>query len=391
MRGPLVLTPHPGEFARLTGEAAPDPDDDDGRAAAAAAAAARVGPGGRPQGRANRGRRSRGRGAAVRRRDAGPRHGGQRRRAGRRDRRLPGRREPRRWSPRPAAWPCTARPACSRPSGSAAPGRWRATWRASFPRRSPSCAASGPDDGGPQPAPRLDRDRPRRRSAPTWPRCVPARPAPRSSRSSRRTRTVTATSPWRARSSPPASSAWPSRRSTRGCACATPASRHRSSCSGASARPRRRSWSRRGSSRSCTTRRSIELLEAAGAEQPIRVHLKVDTGLGRQGAAPDEAVELAARIARKPPARAGRHDEPPRRAGRGRCLHRGPAPATGAGARRDAIGRDRPRARPRQRHRRAPRRRHGRHADAHPARASRSTASSRPGRPACDVDAAARR
>ena len=42
--------------------------------------------------------------------------------------------------------------------------------------------------------------------------------------------------------------------------------------------------------------RSIELLEAAGLEQPIRVHLKVDTGLGRQGAAPDEAVELAARI-----------------------------------------------------------------------------------------------
>ncbi len=42
--------------------------------------------------------------------------------------------------------------------------------------------------------------------------------------------------------------------------------------------------------------RSIELLEAAGVEQPIRVHLKVDTGLGRQGAAPDEAVELAARI-----------------------------------------------------------------------------------------------
>ncbi len=43
--------------------------------------------------------------------------------------------------------------------------------------------------------------------------------------------------------------------------------------------------------------RSIELLEAAGADQPIRVHLKVDTGLGRQGAAPDDAVELAARIA----------------------------------------------------------------------------------------------
>jgi alanine racemase len=43
--------------------------------------------------------------------------------------------------------------------------------------------------------------------------------------------------------------------------------------------------------------RSIELLEAARADEPIRVHLKVDTGLGRQGAAPGDAVELAARIA----------------------------------------------------------------------------------------------
>ena len=48
--------------------------------------------------------------------------------------------------------------------------------------------------------------------------------------------------------------------------------------------------------------RSIELLErsAPAGGDKLGVHLKVDTGLGRQGAAPEDAVELAARIARSP-------------------------------------------------------------------------------------------
>jgi NAD(P)H-hydrate epimerase len=41
LRSPLVLTPHPGEFARLSGTAAPDSADDAARAEAAVAAAAR--------------------------------------------------------------------------------------------------------------------------------------------------------------------------------------------------------------------------------------------------------------------------------------------------------------------------------------------------------------
>jgi alanine racemase len=41
--------------------------------------------------------------------------------------------------------------------------------------------------------------------------------------------------------------------------------------------------------------RAVELLEGAG--RPVRVHLKVDTGLGRQGVEPEAALALAARIA----------------------------------------------------------------------------------------------
>jgi alanine racemase len=44
--------------------------------------------------------------------------------------------------------------------------------------------------------------------------------------------------------------------------------------------------------------RTLDLLD--GATGPIGVHLKVDTGLGRQGASPEEALELAAAIVRHP-------------------------------------------------------------------------------------------
>jgi alanine racemase len=43
--------------------------------------------------------------------------------------------------------------------------------------------------------------------------------------------------------------------------------------------------------------RSVDLLEASTGARPIGVHLKIDTGLGRQGIGPDGAVALAARIA----------------------------------------------------------------------------------------------
>ena len=46
--------------------------------------------------------------------------------------------------------------------------------------------------------------------------------------------------------------------------------------------------------------RAVAALAAAGGARRIGVHLKVDTGLGRQGAAPHAAVELAGRIVRSP-------------------------------------------------------------------------------------------
>jgi alanine racemase len=46
--------------------------------------------------------------------------------------------------------------------------------------------------------------------------------------------------------------------------------------------------------------RTIDVLEGAASERAIGVHLKVDTGLGRQGASPDDALALAAGIAASP-------------------------------------------------------------------------------------------
>ena len=47
-------------------------------------------------------------------------------------------------------------------------------------------------------------------------------------------------------------------------------------------------------------RRTIDLLGSAAGPAPIGVHLKIDTGLGRQGAAPDEAVALASAVVGAP-------------------------------------------------------------------------------------------
>jgi alanine racemase len=46
--------------------------------------------------------------------------------------------------------------------------------------------------------------------------------------------------------------------------------------------------------------RAVELLEAAAARDGVRVgvHLKVDTGLGRQGASPEDAIGIATRLTR---------------------------------------------------------------------------------------------
>ena len=99
---------------------------------------------------------------------------------------------------------------------------------------------------------------------------------------------------------------------------------------------------------------AIDALEAAAAARRVRigVHLKVDTGLGRQGATSDDAADLGDPHRAQPVAAARRHHEPPGRAGRGRRLHGGPGPSPGARARHDALGRHRPR-------RRAPRRQRG--------------------------------
>ena len=46
--------------------------------------------------------------------------------------------------------------------------------------------------------------------------------------------------------------------------------------------------------------RGIEILESAANGRRMGVHLKVDTGLGRQGVAPEDAVAIAGRIAASP-------------------------------------------------------------------------------------------
>ena len=261
-RRPAVLTPHAGEFARLRAGAGRDPaddgdlaDDDAARAAAARDAARTWGQVVVLKGAADGDRvpRRRARGRPVR--EPGPRLGRHRRRP-RRDDRIapgPGSRPIRRRAARGVPARARGRPgprALRRLRASSPPTCPRASrWRASAwpPPRSvaPPRAGSGsrPSDGrapphrgaalgGRAPAAAADRvagDRPRRAwSRTSRPSAARSRPAPRSGRWSKRTRTGTGPCRWRGRCRTPAWTACASRPSTRPSSCATRASRRRS-------------------------------------------------------------------------------------------------------------------------------------------------------------------
>ena len=179
----LVLTPHPGEFGRLTRRAANDPlaDDDDARMSRGSRRRAALAAGRGPEGREHDRRRCRRVPPPLEYRDSGA--------CDRRDRATSSPGSPARcWRAvcrpsrrRAAPLPCTVPPASWPRTGWDGPGCWPATSRRSCPAPSSSCAAG--DDRArskAQPTSRVGRGRPRRdpaqpRRPPGHRRCVDER------------------------------------------------------------------------------------------------------------------------------------------------------------------------------------------------------------------------
>ena len=149
------------------------------------------------------------------------------------------------------------------------------------------------------------------------------------------------------------------------------ARRHRAGAAAERVRPRRRRRRRwpTASRRRCTRRgrsRPSRPPHGAAGRRPVAVHVKVDTGMHRVGAAPEELARIVAAVRGEPVLRArGRVDAPARRRRRRRRrprVHRGPArPLRPPGGRPGRAGRDGAAA---------ARRQHGRHHRLPPARAT---------------------